>query len=454
MENADAEGRQIVRSIDLRNLKAGRDIVAATLLSQSKVTGKTVKENIRKFDFVHFSGHAEFDSQKSEKKGWKLFDGCFTPHDISGMTGGEMPLCVFSNACQSACTDEWNDQSFSLVNAFLRSGVRHYLGTFWKIADEPGSRFAQEFYRHLFSGCNMGEAVRFARESLIKRYGPEYIGWAAYLLYGNPGICYFPDETGKRKISLPDADIPATVPDDSKKALHPRGGITAEAGTADSAGHQTVTGTGTWQTYLKIAAFILLIVTAFALYHRGIVSSPAPETIDPEIMKILVNQAEAKRQRIDFLYKELEKITGGPVQNSGLTDVKNSAPLTLAMVFDEETLHHETRNLLAYAVQSQIKESLPDVRLLHRKSLDKILEELIREKPKTFTLQFPEILVFLEVSKGQSQTCVLMQAVRKDTSEITGFFTETLDNSALILEQKEKISGKLIEHLKTYIHQP
>ncbi|MEZ4528551.1 MAG: CHAT domain-containing protein [Desulfobacterales bacterium] len=446
LENADTEGKKIVRAIDIRNLEAGREIMEATLLSRSKVTKDTVKEKIRDFDFVHFSGHAEFDSQESGKKGWKLFDGCLTPHDISGMIGGEMPLFVFSNACQSACTYEWNDQSFSLVNSFLRAGVRHYLGTFWKIADEPGSRFAQEFYRHLLLGFTTGEAVRCARESLIKIYGPEYIGWAAYLLYGNPEICFFPPETGKNSIAVPDRDISDAHPPDAEKSLQPRGGA-AEA--ADSRPHQNRSVSGFYPSYLKIAALIMLLVTAFALYHRNVGTVSVPEIMNSEMMKILVRQAEAKRQRIDFLYKELEKITGGPVRGSA-GDEKTSAPLTLAMVFDAETLHNETQNLLVCAVQSQIKEVLPDVRLLHRKSLDKILEELIREKPEKFTLQFPEILVFLEISKGKSQTYVLMQAVRKDTSEITGVFTETLDNSALILEQKEKISSGLIEHLKTY----
>ncbi len=248
---------------------------------------------------------------------------------------------------------------------------------------------------------------------------------------------------------MPDRDVSDAHPPDAEKSLQPRGGA-AEAVAADSRPRQNRSASGSYHLYLKTAAIIVLLVTAFALYQRKFGTESVSETMDPEIMKILVQQAEAKRQRIDFLYRELEKITVRPV-NSGVPETeKNAGSLSLAMVFDAETPRNDTQNLLAYAVQSQIKESLPDVRLLHRKSLDKILEELIREKPETFTLQFPEILVFLEVSKGKSQTCVLMQAVRKDTSEITGIFTETLDSSSLILEQKEKISRGLIEHLKTY----
>jgi tetratricopeptide (TPR) repeat protein len=107
-----------------------------------------------------------------------------------------MPALIFSNACQSARTEGWaikeqfQDEIFGLANAFLLSGVKHYVGTFWEILDEPGRRFALEFYKQLLAGQPIGEAIRQARLALIKSYGEETIVWASYILYGDPTFNY------------------------------------------------------------------------------------------------------------------------------------------------------------------------------------------------------------------------------------------------------------------------
>ena len=107
-----------------------------------------------------------------------------------------MPALIFSNACQSARTEEWavqeyfQDQIFGLANAFILAGVKHYVGTFWEILDEPSSHFALEFYKNVLSGKTVGEAVRLARLALINKYGEETIVWASYLLYGDPTSNY------------------------------------------------------------------------------------------------------------------------------------------------------------------------------------------------------------------------------------------------------------------------
>ena len=104
-----------------------------------------------------------------------------------------MPALIFSNACQSARTEEWTlreyfqEEIFGLANAFVLAGVKHYIGTFWEILDEPSSKFALEFYKNLISGMTIGEAIRKARLTLIKQYGEETI------------VCFFKkDGRGRR----------------------------------------------------------------------------------------------------------------------------------------------------------------------------------------------------------------------------------------------------------------
>lgn len=85
-----------------------------------------------------------------------------------------------------------------MANAFMLAGVKHYIGTFWEILDEPSSRFAVECYRQALSGKTVGEAVREARLALIRQYGEEAIVWASYLLYGDPTFNYL-DQIREKK---------------------------------------------------------------------------------------------------------------------------------------------------------------------------------------------------------------------------------------------------------------
>lgn len=156
-----------------------------------------VRAKIRNFDIVHYAGHAEHDSQNPADSGWLLKDGKISAGDIINMTGVmPMPSLVFSNACQSGQTGEWKlgedyeDRIFGLANAFLLSGVQHYLGTFWEIPDEASSYFAIHFYRNLVNGVSIGEALRLSRHALIEKYGEDTIVWASYMLYGDPTTVY------------------------------------------------------------------------------------------------------------------------------------------------------------------------------------------------------------------------------------------------------------------------
>lgn len=152
-----------------------------------------VKKNLRDYDIVHYGGHADYHAQNPCESGWLLTDGKLRANDICTMGGLQpMPLLVFSNACQSGQTGEWQikegceQEIFGLANAYLLSGVQHYIGTFWEIVDEPSSYFAKRFYGFLADGDPVGAALRKARQALIDAYGEETLVWASYMLYGDP----------------------------------------------------------------------------------------------------------------------------------------------------------------------------------------------------------------------------------------------------------------------------
>jgi class 3 adenylate cyclase/tetratricopeptide (TPR) repeat protein len=211
LEGAYQEGIQIRDA-----LEKNKNFVSVSLRTDN-ITSDFIKEKISKFDLVHFAGHAEYNQDNYGEGGWKLTNGILGVNEIVKMAAtSTMPALVFSNACQSARTEEWGlteffqNEIFSLANAFLLTGVKHYIGTFWEVLDEPSRYFALEFYKNLFSGLTIGDAMRHSRLNLIKEYGEETIVWASYLLYGDPTFNYMdqikksiPMETEKPAVATP-----------------------------------------------------------------------------------------------------------------------------------------------------------------------------------------------------------------------------------------------------------
>jgi CHAT domain-containing protein len=168
-----------------------------------------VQKNLRDYDIVHYAGHAKYDAQNPSESGWLLSDGTLKLAEIAAMGGFQpMPALVFSNACQSGRTDGWrfNDQEqvvFGLANAFLLSGVQHYIGTFCETVDEPSSHFTIRFYTAIAEGKTIGSSLREARQSPIGAGEKETLTWANYMLYGDPSREYRNAEPSGRSLPGP-----------------------------------------------------------------------------------------------------------------------------------------------------------------------------------------------------------------------------------------------------------
>lgn len=157
-----------------------------------------VKKNLRDYDIVHFAGHCDYELNDSGNIGWRLKDGRFTAKDILALSESlTLPNLVFSNACNSALAFEpsefsdYHEKTYSLASAFLFSGVRHYIGSVWRLEDSAGLIFAKKFYEELIKGKTIGESLRLSRHELLKEYGSTNISWASYILYGDPNFILF-----------------------------------------------------------------------------------------------------------------------------------------------------------------------------------------------------------------------------------------------------------------------
>jgi len=201
--------------IEIKNFLDEKHAVFHVDFKSQPVDIPFVKKNLRDYDVVHYAGHGDYHSENPGESGWLLKDGRLKASEISAMGGLQpMPSLVFSNACQTGQTGEWQiqdgyeQQIFGLANAYLLAGVQHYIGTFWEILDEPSGYFAKRFYSFLAQGVKVGEAVRRARLELIDAYGEETIVWATYMLYGDPTFEFAAAETAGTVAVPPRAAAP------------------------------------------------------------------------------------------------------------------------------------------------------------------------------------------------------------------------------------------------------
>jgi CHAT domain-containing protein len=133
LKEAYLEGTQIRDYLDRE-----KDLINASLQTDN-ISSDFIKEKMRNFDLVHFAGHHDYDPLNPQRSGWRLTDGGFKAQDILKMVGaGSLPVLIFSNACQSARNVQ--NEIFGLANAFIITGVKHYIGTFWEVLDEPSRR--------------------------------------------------------------------------------------------------------------------------------------------------------------------------------------------------------------------------------------------------------------------------------------------------------------------------
>ncbi len=405
-------------------------------LHAGNVAVDTIKEKIRNFDMVHFAGHVEYSQQKQKESGWRLSSGLLKTEDIIKMAGtANMPSLVFSNACQSARTKEWQlandfqDEICTLANAFLLGGVRHYMGTFWEIPDKPSIVFALSFYQYLLAGMPIGRAVRNARKTMIQEFGEETIVWASYLLYGDPAIGYI-DRT---RIKEPQAQKWTNVNPDTET----RSGEEEIIAFAESSNIRDKTR----KPFIWAAVGAALLVSAllFAIFsltktadetmplqanteQRANKKKPAHHLPDLKNRSNLLLQADAL-----FLQGALEDANNlyqKVVRTKGLPDIK----IAEAMIMLGRIASIENRSNQALDYYSQASVLAPQIALAH------LSKAILLERAGEY---------------DQALTAIkFAQSLSPDDHSIKALCMEISEKSALARdkEKRERIS-RLIKHL-------
>lgn len=339
LENSSKEGTNIREKLDVNP-----SFISANQKS-GQVTAAYLKEKIRNFDIVHYAGHADYTPADPSSSGWLLDGGKFTADDVIKLVGGRpMPALVFCNACQSGQTGEWklgagyNQEIFGLANAFLLSGVQHYIGTFWEILDEPGALFATEFYTALMEGASIGEAMRQARMFLIKAYGEDTIVWASYMLYGDPGFNYL--EIEEEEEAEAEAAAASGLKESSRLRTAPGDTVTFQPEEKSSKVKMMMAG---------IAAVVLISVLGLFLINRG----DRPEKEDPYLQAyafLNTDRIEKARQGFEGLAEN------DPKRWEGLAAVCfETGDYDQALELCEKTLAAAPYNLYANVIKGHVR---------------------------------------------------------------------------------------------------
>jgi CHAT domain-containing protein len=439
LASAASEGLDIFTHMNLSNGKT-RTIEA---ILESHITLDQIKDQIRNYDILHFAGHATYDSQEPGNSGWKLSEKKLGANDIKNMAGGKaLPAIVFSNACQSAKTDEWDidkipaNSSFGLANAFMHAGARHYIGTFGKIPDPSGGKFAQLFYDQLNASQSIGMALRNARQ-LLKADSSSI--WANYLMYGDPREIYI-DHT-------PESNSPIRIDDHSQH----KPGIQYEQArlrSDQSQANEALTDKHLDSDPEKINQQHNIQQNKTTRFSKNI-------KIAVSIMLIVLILFGSMLYRNFFVGK--------------VEDEWTSKPMTMAVVFNAKTEHvaPEKANILCQSIMMELKAYARFI-LLERIDIDILKEELDlwmsnyvtsekKIKPDLYQAQFLLIIDVKGSDKlnqsddsnemGQENATIFIRLLSTQKGKVIKLLNETL-NPGSILAQRQRISSQLIGKLK------
>lgn len=188
LPHADAETQAIVKSL------SGIEGVELHSLIGKKATYNEVWKALKtgSYHIVHFNGHALFNDRNPHLSSLILHDRSITTGPVISFFGSKPPILCFINGCETGRVSAWKSRYniFGLARAFLETGS-YLLGSRWKLNDQAAAEFATRFYVSLIEeGKSLGNAILDARLACKESSPPDDFGWASYVFYGDPRVCF------------------------------------------------------------------------------------------------------------------------------------------------------------------------------------------------------------------------------------------------------------------------
>lgn len=195
LPGAEAEAQRIAKILS----EKGGD--AVLLLRDQASKDNFIKElESSSYSFIHFAGHARFDTDESELSYLLLNNGKaesakLYANEISSKIRFKGSPIVILSSCESAESEiRTGNEPFGLIRSFILAGASNLIISGWPVMDESAGDFMKFFYTKLLdTNFNISKAMSYARLELSKLadsgvYENEVslLHWAPFQLWGNP----------------------------------------------------------------------------------------------------------------------------------------------------------------------------------------------------------------------------------------------------------------------------
>lgn len=164
----------------------------STILVDASATEQTIKrEPLHEYAVLHFAAHGIVSTTFPARSALFLQpggddDGLLQAREIlRWRLGAEL---VTLSACDTGTGEAFGQEGVaSLVRPFLAAGARSVVANLWTADDFFSLALMREFYRHLASSSDVGQALRLAKIRMLEQYGPQAVPklWSGVLVYGD-----------------------------------------------------------------------------------------------------------------------------------------------------------------------------------------------------------------------------------------------------------------------------
>jgi hypothetical protein len=154
--------------------------------SLADLVERKLKDPSRRYDIVHFAGHALFDdsSKSSDGRGYLVFSGYPAPHAVpvakvaSWLEKSQVQL-VYLSCCRSSAA--------AAAVEFARKKVPMTIGFSWNLEDKKAVDFSKYFYHELLANnLKVCHAMRETRRKLFEEHDKGDPIWASPVLVAQP----------------------------------------------------------------------------------------------------------------------------------------------------------------------------------------------------------------------------------------------------------------------------
>jgi len=163
-----------------------------TVLLGESATERALKQQpLGDYRVIHFAVHGIVSTKYPARSALILLpgggeDGLLQAREILSLR--LRAALVTLSACDTGAGGLYGQEGVSsLVRPFLAVGARTVVANLWSADDTFSLAIMREFYRQLAAGADKGEALRKAKLTMLRRFGPQAVPklWSGLLMYGD-----------------------------------------------------------------------------------------------------------------------------------------------------------------------------------------------------------------------------------------------------------------------------